>query len=372
MHEFNSNLVQKNRLLPGIHGLRGIAAIAVVFYHLIHIAGIESPLAFKFIGRDFGYSVHLFFIISAYSLMYSTESKTSQPNWLSDYFIKRFFRIAPLFYAMLVLFIGTSLFAATGFKDITSIILNLTFTFGFVPETGIVWGGWTVGVEMIFYAFFPVLLMLIRTHKAALVFLIISIVATAALRSALHFQFIGLDPTARFDWSYFSFASNICFFAMGMYAYLLSKFYKKDTKLISIYVPIVAIAIIGGLLFFDLGTFLKTSSRLDIVLWGVGLTALCIWQGASPSRLIANRFFEYLGERSFSIYLLHPVVIYLSKAYLIRANEFFNPFIGPSAFFISATLLIFLILLCAEFTYRFIEVPGINLGRRLIKQRKLA
>jgi peptidoglycan/LPS O-acetylase OafA/YrhL len=59
--EFKSTIVQNDRLLPGIHGLRGIAALAVVLYHLIHIAGIKPPNIFGFIGRDFGFSVHLFF-----------------------------------------------------------------------------------------------------------------------------------------------------------------------------------------------------------------------------------------------------------------------------------------------------------------------
>lgn len=372
MHDFNSAIVQKGRLLPGIHGLRGIAALAVVLYHLIHIAGIKPPSAFVFIERDFGFSVHLFFILSAYSLMYSTEPKTNQPNWLVDYFIKRFFRIAPLFYLMVALLVGSGFFAATGFKSITNIILNLTFTFGFVPSSGIVWGGWSVGVEMIFYAIFPVLILLIKTHKAALLFLIFSIVATCALRSALHFQFTSLDPSAQYDWSYYSFASNICFFAMGMYAYLLNKFHKNNTKLISIYVPIAAVIIIGGLLFSDFGTILNNSSRLDIVLWGIGLTALCVWQGANPSILVANRFFEFLGERSFSIYLLHIVIITLTKVYLIRAYDLLLPFFGVVAFFACATLIMGIILIFAELTYRFIEVPGINFGKKLIKQRKLA
>jgi peptidoglycan/LPS O-acetylase OafA/YrhL len=372
MYEFNSNLVQKDRLLPGIHGLRGVAALAVALFHLIYIGGIQPPTVFGFIGRDFGNSVHLFFILSAYSLMYSTESKVNQPNWLPDYFIKRFFRIAPLFYLMMALFLVQGLFSATGLKNITSIILNLTFTFGFVPSSGFVWGGWSVGIEMLFYVIFPVLLLLIKSHRAALTFLIFSIVVSCALRSALHFEFVGLDSSAKYDWSYFSFASNICFFAMGMYGYLLSKFYKSSTKLISIYVPIIAVVIIGTLLFSDLGAFLYNTSRFDIVLWGLGLTALCVWQGANPSRIIANGLLEHLGERSFSIYLLHPVVIYAFKAYLVKVYEFLKPFIGLSAFFISAIFLIALILIFAEFTYRFIEVPGINFGKKLIKQRKLA
>jgi len=135
--EFRSAIVQKKRLLSGIHGLRGLAAFAVVLYHLVHIGGIQTPAIFDFIKRDFGYSVHLFFILSAFSLMYSTEAKVNQPNWLTDYFIKRFFRIAPLFYFAIVYFIVFGL----ADKNFINIILNLTFTFGFNPPSGFVWGG---------------------------------------------------------------------------------------------------------------------------------------------------------------------------------------------------------------------------------------
>jgi peptidoglycan/LPS O-acetylase OafA/YrhL len=369
MSNFNSAIIQNNRLLPGIHGLRGIAALAVVLYHLVHIGGVVPPSIFAFITRDFGYSVHLFFIISAYSLMHSTESKSKHPHWLGDYFIKRFFRIAPLFYAMLFLFIAVGLYPIVGSENITNLILNLSFTFGFVPTIGIVWGGWSVGVEMIFYAIFPVLILLIKTHRTAMLFLMVSIVLACTLRSALHLQYLGLDPTARFDWSYFSFASNICFFAMGIYAYFLAK---RFTHYVKYFVPIISIIIILALLFSNLGTYLHNSYRLDIVLWGLGFTGLCAWQSVFPSRIIANKFFEYLGERSFSIYLLHPVIMYFSKDYSIKTYEYLNLQMGSSAYFVCAILMSVLVLVFSEITYRFIEVPGIDLGRKLIKTRKYA
>lgn len=368
MGEFNSALVQRERLLPGIHGLRGVAALAIVLYHLIHIGGVRPPNLFEFIGRDFGYGVHLFFILSAFSLMHSTEPRMNEPDWLPTYLMKRFFRIAPLFYFMIVIFVVCGLFPV---KDrLVDIILNLTFTFGFVPSSGFVWGGWSVGVEMIFYGVFPVVLLLIKTHRAAAALLIISIAVSSALRSALHVQYMNADPSARFDWSYFSFPSNMCFFAMGIYVYLLNKFYAGHKPLFSLCARIVAIVIIGSLLCFDFGALLKNSGRLDIVLWGIGLSALCAWQSLRPSVAIGSYPLEYLGERSFSIYLLHPVIVFYSKEYLLKVYNACSSIIGSYSYFICASLLLIVILVVAEFTYRFIEVPGINFGRRLIASGK--
>lgn len=371
MSEFNSALVQRERLLPGIHGLRGVAALAIVLFHLVHIGGIRPPNLFQFIGRDFGYGVHLFFILSAFSLMHSTEPRMNVSDWLSAYFIKRLFRIAPLFYFMIAIFVAFNLLPVVGVKDrLIGIVLNLTFTFGFVPSSSLVWGGWSVGVEMIFYGIFPVLLLLIRTHMSAFTLLIISIVVSSALRSVLHFQYMNADPSARFDWSYFSFPSNMCFFAMGIYVYLLNKFYAGRKLLFSLYAPIVATVIIGGLLSFDVSALLKNSGRLDIILWGIGLSALCAWQCREPSGAIASYAFEYLGERSFSMYLLHPVILFYSKDYLLKVYSVCSAIIGSYSYFVCAIMLLAAVLVVAECTYRFIEVPGINLGRRLIAWRK--
>lgn len=122
----------------------------------------------------------------------------------------------------------------------------------------------------------------------------------------------------------------------------------------------------AALMFLDLRKFLKNDGRWDIVAWGLSLAALCIWQSLRPSFAIANKPFEYLGEQSFSIYLIHPTPITFLKDYLIRSYDALLPHLGTYAFFVCAALIIGTTLIFAEFTYKFIEVPGIRLGRQLI------
>ena len=125
-------------------------------------------------------------------------------------------------------------------------------------------------------------------------------------------------------------------------------------------------ALIGWLMFFGGGKYFYGSGRGDFVLWGFGLAALCIWQSAQPSFILANGLLQYFGERSFSIYLVHPVALSFSKGYLFARYDELLPFIGPYAFFVCAMLLLAVLLIFTELTYRLIEVPGIHLGRRLI------
>lgn len=142
MCNISSRLVTPSRLLPGIHGLRGAAAVAVVVYHTILIAGTSATGWLTFAGKYFGYSVHLFFVLSAFSLMYSTLPTTCNKNWVQTYLIKRFFRIAPLFYFMILLSVSWR-YASRVPPAMPELLTNITFTFGLVPPYtgGLVMGG---------------------------------------------------------------------------------------------------------------------------------------------------------------------------------------------------------------------------------------
>jgi peptidoglycan/LPS O-acetylase OafA/YrhL len=365
MIEFESATIPRDRMLPGVHGLRGIAAVAIVLYHLAHLANVAVPTYFAFIASEFSYAVHLFFVLSAFSLMHSTEHTMHRPAWVSEYFIKRFFRIAPLYYAIMAGMILWPVIIkshAVAF-DIPTILLNLTFTFGFAPWSGIVWAGWTVGVEMLFYAIFPMLLLTVRSTSGTLFLVIISIVVTYAARVSLHEHFAHTYSMYKYNLAYFSFASNICFFAMGIYAFRLVRPYEQASRIIQKSVPAFLLALLGVLLFTDLENPLKKLWTADMLLWGAGFAALCLWQSAYPSRWSANWLFEYLGERSYSIYLLHPVVIFLLKSQIQWIYNVLMPYMGAYAYFVCALLLLMPLLAIAELTYRMIEIPGIRFGK---------
>jgi peptidoglycan/LPS O-acetylase OafA/YrhL len=91
--------------LPGIHGLRAIAAIGVVFFHVAYLpaftkpAFITLPPIFDHIVPILGNCVPLFFVISAFSLTYAHDKSVGRDGWIGPYLIKRIFRIGPLFWA---------------------------------------------------------------------------------------------------------------------------------------------------------------------------------------------------------------------------------------------------------------------------------
>lgn len=364
---YQSRPVPQTRLLPGIHGLRGIAALMVVLFHVVHLANIETPKIFIFIARDFGNGVFLFFILSAFCLMHSTGHTVSRSDWIKEYFVKRFWRIAPLFYFVLAIMVLWPIFRHHQFDtDLPTLLLNISFSFGFVPWKGLVRAGWTVGVEMLFYVIFPILLITIKTYRSALILLVASCVGSYAIHFTLHSFYQPMVHQYGYNWAYFSFGSNLCYFAMGICAFWFVREVNAGAiKLSSSSVAVFAIAVLVVLVFTEIEKPLRGPGRLDLMLWGMGFVALCAWQTISPSRWTTNGLCTYLGERSYSIYLLHPLMIRLLKDPLQDIYQLLNLYIGSYAYFICVCILLIPLLILSEVTYRIIEIPGINFGKRI-------
>jgi peptidoglycan/LPS O-acetylase OafA/YrhL len=80
-----------------------------------------------------------------------------------------FLRIAPLFYAVLPIWLCVMWFKYHQAPNLTAIVANFTFLFGFIPglHESIAWAGWSIGVEMIFYALLPLIFLAARAGARA-------------------------------------------------------------------------------------------------------------------------------------------------------------------------------------------------------------
>ncbi|MFT9296220.1 MAG: hypothetical protein ABF544_10880, partial [Acetobacter orientalis] len=89
--------------------------------------------------------VELFFVISSFSLCLSMAGHQKEKYPLVGFALRRFFRIAPLFYVMIL---STNFFNPAGFPyNWKTILANIFFIFNFFPgygfQTSIVLPGWT-------------------------------------------------------------------------------------------------------------------------------------------------------------------------------------------------------------------------------------
>ena len=347
-------LIQSARKLDGLHGLRAVAALAVVLFHLQRIPNLPLPSWLSSVTSDTYLSVHLFFVISAFSLFHS--SRYAPANY-SAYLVKRFFRIAPLFYVMLayMLWLG-------GFPGWQALLSNVTFTFNLIPgqEWSVVWAGWSVGVEMLFYLMLPGLLFLIRGWVGFLI-----VFLGAATLSAVVWYITTGVPGLRVDFAYFSLAGNMASFSAGLLAYRVFK--SADVRRRHKWGSIFFALTFGVLLSIAHIDPLGLHSRLTgiyFAFWSLPFGVLCLWQALYPSRLLRARPIQWLADRSFSIYLLHPVVIEGLRPAYEYARIHGVPD-GAWLYLACLAMTLPILLLAAQITYRLVELPGIATGRRI-------
>ncbi|MGE5669045.1 MAG: acyltransferase family protein [Betaproteobacteria bacterium] len=351
----DTELIQSGRKLEGLHGLRAAAAIAVVLFHLHVLLGVPEPAWLAAVTTDFYLSVQLFFVISAFSLFHS---RRYAPARYPGYLVKRFFRIAPLYYVMLAWYV----LRQTQFPGWGALLANLTFTFNLVPglEVGIVNAGWSVGVEMMFYLLLPVLLVTLNGVTAfVLLYLAVALTSTAfwSLTTGL--------PGLREYYAYYSLLGSMPAFAAGLLAYrIFVTLDPRPRRKLWKLVFGVAFAVLLVLDYRDpLGLHWRAAG-LYFAAWGLPFGLLCLWQALYPSAPMRAGAVQWVADRSFSIYLLHPVVLewlWQADAFLDRHGVAGAALLRPIGL-VAGVALLFVI---ADVTYRYIELPGIAAGRRL-------
>lgn len=152
-----------------LDGLRGLCAIGVMIYHYALWNGTDL-----FQLGSFG--VYTFFVISGFSLwyVYVQDAPPMTAQQLRVFYIARFARIFPL-YLLIHLLLLTPSFELPVLKKY---LLNLTFLFGTSEPllTSGVFAGWTIGIEWMFYFFFPILWVFCRNIKTLIIVLIAAVI----------------------------------------------------------------------------------------------------------------------------------------------------------------------------------------------------
>lgn len=310
---------------------------------MIHVAGIFMPdmpssiMRFIYLGPN---GVMVFFVLSAFTIAMSLDGQRS--DWLS-YAIKRFFRIAPAYYVMLliVLFGRESSFAAqfeTPF-DLRSFIYHLTFFnwIDFRHANNALGVEWTLSIEVLFYMLLPVLIWASRSTVGAVALLV------GCLGALL------LTPptpiTEAWKWSPAPYA--ICF-AAGVVTYKHWQAVSQWPIFKSGAVLIVALAV---------AIIIRPALPLPMtILWWSLITCALIFSGRSmvSEYLFSNRVALWFGERSYSLYLVHlPLLVMI---------------IPKQHGLLGAIATLALTLVSAYCLHRWVERPGISVGRLLIQK----
>ncbi|UUV07258.1 acyltransferase [Ruegeria sp. YS9] len=347
----------KDQRAHGLDALRGIAAAAVVFVHavLIHPLGVD----YTDWGVDyFSMGVPLFFIISAMSMSLAYPNGVSiDRSWA--YALRRFFRIAPLFYLMLFAWLYIGVQAETG-----TIIRNMTFLFGFVPseQTSLVPAGWSIGVEVIFYLLFPFLWIWRNIWSAIILFLL----------ACLGWASINLSGQGEVpDYYYWtSFFTNAPYFALGLIVWCIYRLTPTSHAGLLGYATLVA-GLAGLVFMFLFGPIPDEAQKLykpvplEFVLgWGVASASLVLSQALRPVSALYNSTTRFLGKISYSLYLMHPFLIYKTNLTRWAATLTDNPdLVVPVVCAVTLAVAVPI----ATVIHYVVEVPFMRLARRITK-----
>jgi peptidoglycan/LPS O-acetylase OafA/YrhL len=349
---------------------RGIAILMVIAVHVSQsVPGL--PASVLRLAQYGQMGVQLFFVASALTLCLSMHRRGEAAS-LTDFYLRRFFRVAPLYWLAIALYgglfaLGINPMTSAGPYSYPAVLANVTFTHGFIPgaNNSIVPGGWSIGTEMAFYAVFPFLFKACRWVHARRGLLGLLGVITASL--VADFVLMGLlshyAGRAMFNngFLYLNLVNQLPVFLTGIAAFFI--FYTEK-----VHIP-APVAIIG----FSMAT------ALAMLLWDAPRAFVFIptISGASFVLLLAilrrmrseDGIIQRLGRVSFSMYVFHFLMAWGAGPWL-AAN--FIGSIGPTAFFLALLIsTICVTWLIATISERWIERPGLAVATKVKRMRLL-
>lgn len=347
-----------------IDALRGIAVLGTLMVHSSQQGLHDYPEGVMKFVMSGGLGVQLFFVMSALTLFMSmNKRKVEEKRPITNFFIRRFFRIAPLFYLAVLYslyetdwcgryWLGDSL-CINGWN----IAATMSFTNSFNPYwiNSIVEGGWSIAIEMLFYVCLPVIFLMVKSLKQALYFLAFSLIFLSLMQFAFGDNSLISDTELWSKYLYFWFPAQLPVFALGITLYYLLMPSTEDYSIRHLSSPLL---LLSGLFMLQIIYNLFAGH----IMMSIGFVALALVLAANPIRLLVNPVTTFIGKISFSMYLIHfPVLHWMHKMGYI--DIFAQPLLN---FGCRYSILIAVATLISYLTYKFIEVPGQNLGKAFI------
>jgi peptidoglycan/LPS O-acetylase OafA/YrhL len=346
--------------LDFVSSLRGLAALYVASVHLTFATTprINAPAWLAPAISFGGVAVTLFFVLSAFTLSLSMESRRSEPAPTAGFFIRRFFRIAPLFYVWTLLSILISGWIYNSKAGAVDVLLNVLFLFNIFPghEWGLAYAGWSIGTEMLFYVVFPILFTATRSWKMTLACLVASFAVGQFWRSS-----VLAAPSIPWPYPYTGILNQLPVFVIGIATHHVYKSLRDRQSSRTIGTALLTAAMVGMYLMAYPFAVTRVESTLYVraILCGMLILGL----GLVPIRAIVNRWSVFAGEISYSIYLNHTVGCIIVER---MAPSLYARFPVGVSYALSYVLLILVVIPISFITFRFIEEPGNALGRRII------
>lgn len=357
------------RYMPGLDGLREIAVLGIIIYHLN-----KQWLTGGFLGVD------TFFVISGYlitSLLLKEYDDTGIIK-LKSFWIRRLKRLLPAVIVLLMV-VGTATLLLKSDNiirvkhDIIAAIfyvsnwwyiakdVNYFEQFSFMPLKHL----WSLAIEEQFYIFFPVILVTLlltikKRYKIGFIFWGVSIISLGLM---MFIYSINGDHSR----VYFGTDTRLQTLLLGVIlAFLWPPFkLKNDPPKVVKYVidSIGSLSFIVLILLFfiinDETNWIYDGGFYLISILTLFIIASVVHPSTWIAKIFSNPVLVFIGKRSYSLYLWHFAVISFVHSYYVDGQ------IPVYVYFIDISLTI----IFAELSYRFIETPFRKEGIKALNWR---
>jgi peptidoglycan/LPS O-acetylase OafA/YrhL len=343
-----------NELLA-LTGIRGIAALLVVLSHInlffistFHVSKIVYVQPF----------VDLFFVLSGFviSLVYIKKAE-----WTKDFFYKfysaRFARIYPLYIITLIILAVLTVLAIRSSphtyhnnEAISSVAiikqLLLVNAMPFAYCKMLILTSWSVSIEWWLYILLFPLLMLLKGVRSFLAKPVCMIILSCLL--ILYLYQPHMTEAATVSWP--AFARGVVGFTLG---WLTHWHFSNNTKLSEFckrYCDIMMV--VAAIILLISPLFIPTQPWTALIIFPFLILGLC-YKGPTSTKVFSSKFFVILGDISYSVYLLHPIVLQICSTMIrkfLHVNEDIL-MVGYTLVVVGGTLVI------SYFSYVYIEAP---------------
>jgi peptidoglycan/LPS O-acetylase OafA/YrhL len=301
------------------------------------------------------------------------------------FYVRRFFRIAPLYYIILLpAFIWFNFFQATiqrffphtatvvydpTVRQLTTanVAMHLSFLFGLSPKycASLIVPDWSIGLEMQFYFLFPFLMLFARKFNLGKLTLLLGsvwlisvhLIGVYIVNVPLRF---GLFPQP----SFFPLKAGV--FLIGM---LLAWAYMEQGELNgrAAFLVLAAVGLAGFCRPFVFVSVIVAAFLLFYREPTAGLSAQALVK--ITRTVLANRIAGFLGNVSYGVYLSHMLILVPALS-ILSSHRLYAQQRASVRFLILALVVCGVAYPCSWLLFKFIETPGIQIGKSLSRRIK--
>ena len=329
MNFTHNKITSKAVYLPGLNGLRAIAALAVVISHITLGLG-EFGLNNKIFGTDLegnasglnlgGYGVTIFFTLSGFLITFLLlKEKEETKLKIKEFYIRRILRIWPLYYLYFAICLLTILC-----YGLTVNIISVPFYIFLAANVPFIIGGtlpflthyWSLGVEEQFYLFFPQIAKFSNKRlfnisiTIIFIFIFLKFIFWALDRKyGIHTPYLAIG-VIRFQTMLIGVVGAIFYYNRNARFFSIST--HKITQIVS-WIIVLLLAI----------NKFHTASVIDDEIVSLITVFLIMGQITKRNNIInlENSVCDFIGKISYGIYVIHPLIIFYFSKLLGQFNS---------------------------------------------------